>query len=806
MIFLRTTILLTIINIALPDVIHGQLDNHTWFFGGGNSATRAGIQFNFSTNQPVPYNEIRYPLGLQENNIIITNPTDGAVVLYSDGQEVIDATHNPMPNGSNLNGSPSAMYGTAIVFDPSDCNQYFMITVQSEFDPAPRRIYYSVIDLDLPGNGTAANPLGDVDNAIKNIEFTPNGVDCAESIYAINKYGNTKDSWLFFGDRLESVLYLFQVTSSGISYYNQFDLQSMMPSLPQGNLFSIKMDYYPQENGRGRLILAPGRNIDQATYPTASFIFNAENGTIDPNSYQLIDENSYWTYGTAFSPDGSKLYTSDYIGKTLKQFDFNTNTLTTIGESPHDGRSGGLKTGPDGRLYWANVFIYQGSSNVVSELSVVQNPNEAGQSCNLSFNSWDIGALNNPQLIGAFPTLGTFPDPPIAFAVGTDKCGLGNGSAIVNPGESVQPLLYQWDNGENLAFAENLSAGIHFVTITDGPGCETVLEVFIEEELDQFTTVITGDSVICELGNSSANLIAEIGFDNYLWSNGENTQSIIVETPGVYNVTVSTGGCEGQASIEIIGESFDAEIIGDSILCNTPSESVSLEVNDSFAEYLWSNSNTSHSIITDQSGTYSISVTNANGCIAIDSFTVSSPLGPQIAELPTIIEFDCGETINLDPSIITDSPYTIQWAPSENLSCQNCLSTTIEQPVDNQTYQIIVIDEYGCLDSANVTTQVNVRKGIYVPNVFSPNGDGNNDRFTIYGNSDLEKIRYLQIYNRWGELVFKNQNYLPNIEDLGWSGRFKGKKLTSAVFAWIAEVEYCDGSYELLTGDILLVR
>jgi gliding motility-associated-like protein len=801
----RTSIIITIY-LTVFNPIYGQLDNSTWFLGGGTTNTRAGIRFDFSTNQPFPYNEIRYPLGLQENNIIVSDPSSGAVILYSDGQYVIDATHNPMPNGNGLNGSSSAMYGTAIVLDPSDCNRYFLITVQSEEDAVPRKIYYSAIDLDFPGNGTTTNPLGDVDSMVKNIEFTPDGVDCTESIYTINKFGNTKDSWLFFGDRLEPVLYLYQVTSSGISYYDQFDLNALLPSLPQEDLFSIKMDFFPQSDGRGRLIIAPGRNIDQATYPVGSFIFNSENGTIESNSYQLIDDGTYWTYGTAFSPDGSKLYISDYIGKTLKQFDFDTNILTLIGESAHNGRSGGLKTGPDGKLYWANVFVYQNSPNPVSELSVVNSPNEAGVLCDLSFNSWVIGADINPRLIGALPTLGTFPEPPTVQVLSTDSCGLANGSAIVSPGESILPLQYQWDNGETLALAENLSAGTHFVSISDGQGCENVLEVVIEEESVQISTAITGDTIICEWGNTATTLIADAGLDSYIWSNGANTQAIIVDTPGVYDLIVSSEGCEGQASIEVIRETIDTEIIGDSILCIGSGEEVSLVVNDSFVEYLWSNSNTGNSIIADQSGTYSITVTNSNGCVAMDSISISSALGPQVAELPSIIEYNCGETIALDPSIISDFPYSIQWTPSENLSCQNCLSPTIEQPIDGQNYQIIVTDYYGCLDSANITTQVKTDKGVYSPNAFSPNGDGKNDRFTLYGSADLKRISYLQIYNRWGELVYDRQNFLPNIEGLGWPGKFKGEDLNPAVFTWIAEVEYCDSSYEFLKGDVLLIR
>ena len=61
-----------------------------------------------------------------------------------------------------------------------------------------------------------------------------------------------------------------------------------------------------------------------------------------------------------------------------------------------------------------------------------------------------------------------------------------------------------------------------------------------------------------------------------------------------------------------------------------------------------------------------------------------------------------------------------------------------------------------------------------MPNVFSPNGDGLNDIFTLFTDSDVKEITLLEIYTRWGDLVFRKKNYLPNVPTEGWDGKFAG--------------------------------
>ena len=171
-----------------------------------------------------------------------------------------------------------------------------------------------------------------------------------------------------------------------------------------------------------------------------------------------------------------------------------------------------------------------------------------------------------------------------------------------------------------------------------------------------------------------------------------------------------------------------------------------------------------------------------------------------------MIEFDCSESTGLNPSISAESPFTIQWMPSDNLSCDDCLSPFIMQPANNQVFQITIQDNFGCSNTATIQTNVDIDKSVYSPNVFSANDDGVNDQFTLYGTRCLKKIRYLKVFDRWGELIFIDQNFPANDGNYGWSGDFRGEKINSSLFIWLAEVEFFDGSTTLLNGDVLVIR
>ncbi len=137
-------------------------------------------------------------------------------------------------------------------------------------------------------------------------------------------------------------------------------------------------------------------------------------------------------------------------------------------------------------------------------------------------------------------------------------------------------------------------------------------------------------------------------------------------------------------------------------------------------------------------------------------------------------------------------------------------------PIDTGTVSLVYINEYGCDSLVHLTTElslddschvVEIRKDVFIPNVFSPNNDGLNDLFFISSSEDaLSNISFLRIFDRWGGLVFETFDFLPNIQEHSWDGTEKGKPLMPGVFVWVVELEYTDGTTELRSGDVTLVK
>jgi len=148
---------------------------------------------------------------------------------------------------------------------------------------------------------------------------------------------------------------------------------------------------------------------------------------------------------------------------------------------------------------------------------------------------------------------------------------------------------------------------------------------------------------------------------------------------------------------------------------------------------------------------------------------------------------------------------TIMWSPANLLDCDTCFQV-MTMPLQSTTFSV-TIESNGCSDSDALQLIVRKDQTIYGPTAFSPNGDGENDRFLLYaGTSYVAKIRTFQVFNRWGETVHEEFNFPPNDPAFGWDGTHRGQAMDPAVFTWFAEVEFIDGRVEIFKGDVSLVR
>lgn len=128
-------------------------------------------------------------------------------------------------------------------------------------------------------------------------------------------------------------------------------------------------------------------------------------------------------------------------------------------------------------------------------------------------------------------------------------------------------------------------------------------------------------------------------------------------------------------------------------------------------------------------------------------------------------------------------------------------------PTQTQTVYLTTEDSNNCtvIDSVRIT--VNPIKDVYVPNAFSPNLDGVNDHFMVFGPVPrIRNVNRFEVYDRWGNQMFSATNLTPGDTSQGWDGYARGKLASPGVYAYQIEVEFLDGTRELLSGDVLLLR
>ncbi len=203
------------------------------------------------------------------------------------------------------------------------------------------------------------------------------------------------------------------------------------------------------------------------------------------------------------------------------------------------------------------------------------------------------------------------------------------------------------------------------------------------------------------------------------------------------------------------------------------------------------------------SGNNLIEVEDANGCTA-SSYIFINPYTELTASLGQDASIQYGDSLTFQ--LLTNVPFSlldsIYW---EGVDCPGCPNVTVG-PIATSTYTVTVIDTLGCMASDAIQVVVNKDFRYYIPNAFSPNFDGINDHFTIFGGPHLVRILEFHIFDRWGDPVFSYFNLPPNDLSFGWDGSYRGKPMNPAVFAYFAVLEFVDGSTEMVKGDVQLMK
>ena len=284
--------------------------------------------------------------------------------------------------------------------------------------------------------------------------------------------------------------------------------------------------------------------------------------------------------------------------------------------------------------------------------------------------------------------------------------------------------------------------------------------------------VFTNLTVISQAVTSLNAIICEN--QNYLFAGMQ------LNTAGVYSDTLQSNlGCDSivllnlQVNSGISAEIFDTICQGEKLIFG------SIEISEN--------------------GLYTLLSVSETGC---DSTTLLNVfvINNELSITPQQAVVDTGATLQVSVATNAISP-TYLWLPDTYLNCNNCPNPTIT-PYENTNYQLTVADKYGC--EATALLQIIVNKDckksvVYIPNAFSPNGDGNNDFFEVYATA--VNFYNLKIFNRWGEKKFESSSPLEK-----WDGTYKGIMQLPGVYVYYLETTTCEGKQNSYKGSVTIVK
>ncbi len=408
-----------------------------------------------------------------------------------------------------------------------------------------------------------------------------------------------------------------------------------------------------------------------------------------------------------------------------------------------------------------------------------------------------ITDANNCSAVETF----TITDPavltlnPVASNV---RCNVPNSGFIAtNPTGGTAPFTYQWSptvtqSGDS---AVNLGPGTYFFTVTDANGCFATGNRAISEPPSITVGPLSGTPNICfgqndgtivfsgTGGTPPLNFIVESGSNVFTNNNG----TFLGLPAGNYTARITdAGGCDIEVGtynvVEAARDVFEFEV--DSTSCfgdfaDGRITIVAVDTPNAPYQYAINNEPFANTMVFEglNNGVYGIKVINKNQCIDSVTLEVFQPLQIQASINPQVdtIYLNLGESAELEAVAVNAADPVYEWTPAEGVSCENCAITSVSPRV-HTTYQVRVRNAGGNEECfADATRFVYVAIKTVLPNVFTPNGDGKNDRFYPISNYEPE-VTDFRIYNRWGQLAHNSAE--------PWDGSFEGKPQPAGTYTY----------------------
>ncbi len=404
------------------------------------------------------------------------------------------------------------------------------------------------------------------------------------------------------------------------------------------------------------------------------------------------------------------------------------------------------------------------------------------------------------------------------------SCFGGNDGSIEVLGMTggTMPYTYLWGTTptQDSSVAVNLMAGVYSLLITDANGCTFgTVNVTVNQPVAAVAATISTIDPSCNGAfDGSVTVVTTGGTPSYTysWSDGQTTQTALDLPIGTYDVTITDAkGCTATNSATLIEPNplmaqlysiptscngrRDGRIVADTVYGGTPPYAYSIDgVNFQPIDIIFFGL---------AGGNYDLTVEDGNGCTFEQQILIDEPplivvdLGPDVV-------LELGDNMLLEAiSNVTDS-LTYTWGSTPGDSSMTCIdcATPMIAPVRTTTYTVTVKDTSGCTATDNVVVTIDKNRNVFIPNVFTPNGDGRNDIFHVFAGTGVVQVKTFMIYDRWGAKLYEATNIQPNSPSVGWDGSFRGKDMTPGVYVFFIEIEFADKLVFPYKGDVTLIR
>jgi gliding motility-associated-like protein len=401
-------------------------------------------------------------------------------------------------------------------------------------------------------------------------------------------------------------------------------------------------------------------------------------------------------------------------------------------------------------------------------------------------------------------------------------------------------MSYIWDFGDGTIISSNDTTSQHVynsfgdfvpkLILTDASGCVIPVTGPDTIRIQGATTKFGLDKkLLCDSG--MIQFTDSTTFNNpistYTWDFGDGTTSTLpspshyYSQPGIYPVSLNVltqNNCVDTFRLSVpvkVVQSPDVRIEGDSVICIGEGMNHLGEFNrvdTSVVRWAWQFPNGKIADVKlPQQQIYMVAgnfvvqtiATNSSGCP--DTATKNIRVNPiPTVTLPSVLTTRTGTPIQI-PADYFGGVVSYNWTHPESLNCADC-PEPIASPKFNTKYEVEFIDNNGCRNKGEVQVIVFCNNdNVFVPNTFSPNGDGSNDAFYVRGKG-LNRVKSLRIFNRWGQIVFERTNFAVNDASAGWDGRYKGAKPVPDVYVYQMEI-WCDNSTVVsFDGNVALIQ